>query len=46
MALDYVESGEESDPEQLEKWKALATRVTLADGESKPLILKLVPQVP
>jgi len=41
VALDYVETGEEYDPEQLEKWKSLATRVTLADGESKPLALKL-----
>jgi len=46
VALDYVESGEESDPEQLEKWKSLATRVTVADGESKPLILKLASQGP
>jgi hypothetical protein len=46
VALDYVESGEETDPEQLEKWKSLATRVTVADGESKPLTLKLVSQVP
>jgi len=41
-----VESGEETDPEQLEKWKSLATRVTLADGESKSLTLKLVTQAP
>jgi len=46
VALDYVESGEETDPEQLEKWKSLATRVTLADGESKSLTLKLVTQTP
>jgi protocatechuate 3,4-dioxygenase beta subunit len=46
IALDYVEMGEESDPEQLEKWKSLATRVTLADAESKPLTLKLASQVP
>ncbi len=46
VALDYVEMGEESDPEQLEKWKSLATRVTLADAESKPLALKLASQVP
>lgn len=46
VALDYVEMGEESDPEQLEKWKSLATRVTLADAESKPLGLKLASQVP
>lgn len=41
IALDYLEMGEEGDPEQLEKWKANATRVTLADGEPKSLTLKL-----
>jgi carboxypeptidase family protein len=41
IALDYLEMGEEGDPEQLEKWKAGATRVTLADGEPKSLTLKL-----
>jgi hypothetical protein len=41
IALDYLEMGEESDPEQLEKWKSAATRVTLADGEQKTLTLKL-----
>jgi Carboxypeptidase regulatory-like domain len=41
IALDYLEAGEEGDPEQLEKWKANATRVTLADGEPKSLTLKL-----
>ena len=46
VALDYMEMGEESDPEQLEKWKSLATRVTLADAESKPLALKLASPVP
>ncbi len=46
VALDYVEAGEETDAEQLEKWKALSTRVTLAEGESKPLNLKLASQVP
>ncbi len=46
VALDYVETGEENDPEQLEKWKSLATRVTLADAESKPVALKLASQVP
>jgi len=34
-------TGEEGDPEQLEKWKANATRITLADGEPKSLTLKL-----
>jgi len=41
IALDYLEQGEEGDPEQLEKWKANATRITLADGEPKSLTLKL-----
>jgi Carboxypeptidase regulatory-like domain len=41
IALDYLEMGEEGDPEQLEKWKANATRVTLAEGEPKSLTLKL-----
>ena len=41
IALDYLETGEEGDPEQLEKWKGTATRVTLADGEPKVLTLKL-----
>ena len=41
IALDYLEAGEEGDPEQLEKWKTNATRVTLADGEAKTLTLKL-----
>jgi hypothetical protein len=41
VALDYLESGEENDPEQLEKWKGSATRVTIADGEQKTLTLKL-----
>ncbi len=41
IALEYLEPGEEGDPEQLEKWKASAARVTLADGEPKVLTLKL-----
>jgi Carboxypeptidase regulatory-like domain len=41
IALDYLEAGEEGDPEQLEKWKSAATRVTLVDGEQKTITLKL-----
>ena len=41
IALEYLEAGEESDPEQLEKWKNAATRVSLKDGEQKVLPLKL-----
>jgi len=46
VALDYIEAGEETDAEQLEKWKSLATRVTLSEGETKPLNLKLASQLP
>jgi hypothetical protein len=41
VALDYLEAGEENDPEQLDKWKDSATRVTLTDGEQKAVMLKL-----
>jgi hypothetical protein len=41
VALEYLEQGEEGDPEQLEKWKAGATRARLAEGEPKVLTLKL-----
>ena len=43
VALEYLEPGEEGDPEQLEKWKAAGTRVTLAEGEARTLTLKLLP---
>jgi len=42
VALEYLEAGEESDPEQLEKWKNTATRVSVKDGEQKVLSLKLI----
>lgn len=41
VALEYVETGQELDPEQLEKWKTLGTKVMLAEGETKTLLLKL-----
>ena len=42
IALEYLESGEEKrDPDQLEKWKDAATRLSLKDGEQKVLSLKL-----
>lgn len=41
VALDYLEAGEENDPEQLEKWIAIGTRVKLADGDSRVLTLKI-----
>ena len=42
VALEYLEAGEEGDPEQLDKWRGSATRVPLKDGEQKLLTLKLV----
>jgi carboxypeptidase family protein len=41
IALEYVETGQEFDPEQLGNWKPLATTVELRDGEAKTLSLKL-----
>jgi hypothetical protein len=41
VALDYLEAGEESDPEQLEKWKTIGTRIRVAEGNAKVLTLKL-----
>jgi protocatechuate 3,4-dioxygenase beta subunit len=41
IAVDYVEAGSWGDPELLERLKARARRVTLADGGSEKLDLKL-----
>jgi hypothetical protein len=41
VALDYLEAGEESDPEQLEKWKTIGTTIRVAEGNAKVLTLKL-----
>jgi hypothetical protein len=41
VALDYLEPGEESDPEQLAQWKTKGTAVTLGHAESKAVTLKL-----
>lgn len=41
VALEYVETGQELDPEHLERWKPLGTRVTLRAGESKALTLTI-----
>jgi hypothetical protein len=42
VALGYVEEGEASDPEFLELIRSRGTKVTLGDGETKTLELKLV----
>ena len=44
VALEYMEPGEETNPEFLEKLKALATRVSVGEGEKKTLTLKLSAQ--
>ena len=44
VALEYMESGEEANPEFLEKLKTLATRVSVAEGEKKSVTLKLSTQ--
>jgi hypothetical protein len=41
VALDYIEAGAWSDPDLLERLKARAKRVTLGDGETKTLDLKI-----
>jgi hypothetical protein len=43
-ALDYMEPGEESNPEFLEKLKTSATNVRLGEGERKTLTLTLIAQ--
>lgn len=41
IVVDYLEPGEERDPDLLEKWRPRGTGLTLADGESHTLDLKL-----
>lgn len=41
VALEYVEPGEETNPEFLERIKALGTSLRLTEGEKKPITLKL-----
>jgi hypothetical protein len=44
VAVDYIETGAWGDPELLERLKARARRVTLSEGGSEQLDLKLVDQ--
>ncbi len=44
VALDYLEPGEETNPEFLERMKALGSSLRLAEGEKKPLTLKISAQ--
>lgn len=41
VALEDVEPGEETDPDRLEQWKTMGTRVTLAEADTKSVTLKL-----
>lgn len=44
VALEYLEPGEETNPEFLERIKALGTSVRLNEGEKKPITLKISAQ--
>jgi len=41
VALDSIEPGEEFDRERLDAWRTNATRLALADGESKSIVVTL-----
>ena len=41
VALEYVETGQEFDPEQLAVWKTLATTVEVGEGDTKTKSLNL-----
>lgn len=42
VALDFLEDGEEQNPDLLKEWARLATSVTLGDGEKRVLDLRVV----
>jgi hypothetical protein len=44
VALEYMEPGEETNPDFLERLKSLGTSIRLDEGEKKPLTLKLSAQ--
>jgi protocatechuate 3,4-dioxygenase beta subunit len=41
VAVEYLETGEETDPARLENWHTLGTGVTLAEGEARSIALRL-----
>ncbi len=43
IAVEYLAQGEWGDPEVLERLKGKATRITLTEGETEALVLKLTP---
>jgi hypothetical protein len=42
VALEYVETGQENDPERLAKWREIGTKVTLGEGEARTVTLRLL----
>ena len=42
VALEYVETGQENDPERLASWSTMGTKVTLGEGEAKAVTLKII----
>lgn len=41
VAVDYLEPGEEGDPELLERWRSAGTAVSIGEGAAKTISLKL-----
>ena len=41
IAVDYLEEGEEENPDLLKEWARIATSFTLADGEKRDVDLKV-----
>lgn len=41
VAVEYLESGQELDPDQLRIWEPVATKVTLGEGRTESMSLKL-----
>jgi hypothetical protein len=41
VAVEYLESGQEFDPEQLRAWEPMATKVSLGEGATQAVSLKL-----
>ena len=41
VAVEYLESGQEFDPEQLRAWEPVATKVSLGEGGTQSVTLRL-----
>jgi hypothetical protein len=42
LAVDYLEPGEETDPERLGELRTKATQLNLGDGESRAIDLRVI----